>query len=126
MSVGAYFAQRTAYTPLRLTPDERAELRVLEGALSVSEYTDKVDVLSSFRSNRAQRIQQQLADVFAVLLGLTVSATPKAAQLVQERDFEDNADFFASVFEVGRRHKISALRAEIRSHRSRVPPPAAP
>lgn len=105
MSTGDYFAKRTVFTPLRLSPDERAQLRVLEGALSVSEYTDKVDVMS-WRSNKQQRIEQQLADIFAVLSGLTVSASPKAAQLVQGKNFDDNADFFCSIFEVGRRYKV--------------------
>jgi len=106
MSTGDYFRSRTIYTPLRLTPEERAKLRVLEGTLTVSEYTDTVDVMS-WRINRVQLIQQQLADVFAILSGLTVaSASKDGARLTHDKSFEDNASFFSSVFEIGRRYKI--------------------
>ena len=36
------FEMRARFIPLRLTLDERRLLRLLEAALSVSEYTDKV------------------------------------------------------------------------------------
>jgi Protein of unknown function (DUF2009) len=41
-TAGGRFAERAAFTPLRLTMEERRRLRLLEAALSVSEYTDKV------------------------------------------------------------------------------------
>jgi hypothetical protein len=41
-TVGEWFVRRAQYIPLRLTPDERKFLRLLEGALTVSEYTNKV------------------------------------------------------------------------------------
>ena len=70
--MGTYQA-RASTTPLRLSPAERNSLRVLEGALTVSEYTDKVDIFS-YRSNKLDRIEQQLGDVFAVLSGMIVAA----------------------------------------------------
>ena len=38
------FESRAQFIPLRLSLDERRLLRLLEAALSVSEYTDKVPV----------------------------------------------------------------------------------
>ena len=99
------FAARAQTIPLRLTEEERSMLRVLEGALSVSEYTDKVDVFS-YRSNKVGRIQQQLGDMFAVLSGLTMAASSKQGRALVASDFAENGDFFAEVFEVGRRYKI--------------------
>ena len=44
------FTDRARYIPVRLTLGERKRLRLLEAALSVSEYTDKVDILSYSKS----------------------------------------------------------------------------
>ena len=99
------FAARAQTIPLRLTEEERSMLRVLEGALSVSEYTDKVDVLRG-GGNRSSRITAQLVDTFAVLSGLMLAVRPQSRKLIQGRELADNAAWFERIFEVGRRHKI--------------------
>jgi hypothetical protein len=62
------FTERAKFIPLRLDNDERKMLRLLEAALHVSEYTDKVDVMT-FRS-KTQRITKQLREICAIMCGL--------------------------------------------------------
>jgi hypothetical protein len=39
--------------------------------------------------------------------GLAVAADYEAGQkMIRDRSFQENAEFFATVFEIGRRHKI--------------------
>lgn len=102
----SFFAKRARTIPLRLTDEERGMLRVLEGSLTVSEYTDKVDVFS-YRANKLARIQEQLGSVFAIISGMLVAAKGKKGQdLVEGRAVSENPELFASIFEVGRRYKI--------------------
>ena len=87
------FKERCKYIPLRLSMDERRLLRLLEAALHVSEYTDKVDILT-WRS-KTSRIHAQIKDLCAILSGLVVAQDYKRGQqLVTDRNFEDNAEFF--------------------------------
>ena len=97
--------ERSKHVPLRLTLEERKLLRLCEAALDVSEYTDKVDVLSW--KSKTGRIHEQIRDICAVLSGLAVAADYEVGQkMIKDRSFEDNAEYFAAVFEIGRRHKI--------------------
>ncbi|KAJ7872044.1 hypothetical protein B0H13DRAFT_2059711 [Mycena leptocephala] len=105
-SVGEWFVERSKFIPLRLNLAERKYLRLLEAALSVSEYTDKIDTIG-FGLSKAKRIVQQIRELCAIMSGLLLSADYKRGQeLFTDRDFSANADFYCLVFELGRRHKI--------------------
>lgn len=105
-SVGDWYVERSRYIPLRLTYEERKYLRLVEAALSVSEYTDKVDTLGIGLS-KAKRIVHQIRELCAILSGLVLAADYKLGQeLFQDRNFESNAEFYQQVFELARRHKI--------------------
>ena len=99
------FVERAKFIPLRLTYDERKFLRLLEAALSVCEYTDKIDILSS--TPKSKRIVKQIKELCSILSGLVLASDYNAGQqLFKDRDFELNSAFFQDVFELGRRHKI--------------------
>ena len=74
------FLERAKYIPLRLSSEERRFLRLLEAALSVSEYTDKVDILA-WKSKTA-RVHTQIKDICAILCGLVVASDYKKGQLL--------------------------------------------
>ncbi|KAF8597472.1 hypothetical protein BDV93DRAFT_610398 [Ceratobasidium sp. AG-I] len=102
----ASLADRSKHIPLRLTLVERKLLRLLEAALHVSEYTDRVDILS-YNSTRTKRAAAQIRELCSILSGLCLAADYKEGQeLFQGRDFAANEAWFARVFEIGRRHKI--------------------
>ncbi|KAG6828492.1 hypothetical protein H0H92_007807 [Tricholoma furcatifolium] len=104
--VGDWFLERAKYIPLRLTLGERKYLRLLEAALNVSEYTDKIDTIG-FGLSKAKRIVQQIRELCAIMSGLLLAADYKQGQeLFTDRDFESNAEFYQQIFELGRRHKI--------------------
>eukprot|EP00051_Salpingoeca_urceolata_P027273 m.480736 g.480736 ORF g.480736 m.480736 type:complete len:590 (+) comp21937_c0_seq1:170-1939(+) len=109
---GRMTAVKEAYTelyefiPMRLTEQERGFLKVLEGVLEVSEYTDKVDVYSY---NKRRVILEQLAEVFETLLAVVTTFDFKLGIGFAEVDLEDmdqHKSFLRHIFEVGRRHKI--------------------
>lgn len=71
----------------------------------MSEYTDKIDILTY--SNKSKRIISQIRELCSILSGLVMATDYKIGQeLFKSRDFKENAEFFQSVFELGRRHKI--------------------
>lgn len=86
--------------PLRLTPRERKLLAVLESALNVSEYTDKVDTVS--RQPKADRIVQELEHLFATILGLMICCEPQKGVELVRRNVKENEAFFREIFEVVR------------------------
>jgi hypothetical protein len=103
---GEWFVERAKYIPLRLTLGERKYLRLLDAALQVSEYTDKIDTLG-FGLSKAKRIVHQIRELCAILSGLVLAADYKQGQeLFTDRDFASNFEFYQKVFELGRRHKI--------------------
>lgn len=97
------------FIPLRLDGRERGLLAMLKGALNVSEYTDRVDVLSSRWSSKTKTINRELHLVLAALAGMMVAGDAKwgrkNAALLDK--LEDNQEVFAEIFEVGRRYKIT-------------------
>jgi hypothetical protein len=100
-----WFLERAQYIPLRLTLEERKFLRLLESTLNVSEYTDKVDIISY--KDKRKRIYEQLKDVCAILSGLVVASDYNLGQkMIKDSEFKDNEQFFKDVFELGRRHKV--------------------
>jgi hypothetical protein len=93
-SVGSYFLERAKYIPLRLTLQERKMLRLLEAALNVSEYTDKIDVI--VYASKTKRIVAQIRELCAILSGLVMASDYRVGQeLFQDRNFEDNAEFLS-------------------------------
>jgi hypothetical protein len=101
------FLDRTKYIPLRLNETERKQLRLIEAALSVSDYTGKVDIISY--EKKSKRSFEQLREMCAVLSGLLVASDYTLGQrLIAERNFKDNAEFFQTVFEIGRRYVVFA------------------
>ncbi|KAF1332529.1 Rxlr effector candidate protein, partial [Globisporangium splendens] len=94
-----------AFIPMRLTDDERSLFNLLDASLNVSEYTDKVDVLSY--QSPAKRVIHELQETFSILSGMLVANDfRKGKRLVQDKRFVENDEFFQQVFEIGRRYKI--------------------
>ena len=99
------YVEKCKFIPLRLTFDERRLLKLLEAALSVSSYTDKIDIITY--SKKTTRIVQQIKELLGILAGLVLANDYKTGQLLfQDKEFHNNKEFYQSVFEIGRRHKI--------------------
>ena len=97
--------QRAVHTPLRLDDDERRILALLQGALEVSEYTDKVDVYS--QSSHASRMLHEIHEHMKTQCGLQMVANyRKGRQFIRDGGVQGNAEWYAEAFEIGRRYKI--------------------
>jgi len=89
--------ERAKYIPLRLSYSERKYLRLLEGAMKVSEYTDKIDIQSF--GNKSKRMHSQIREICAILSGLIISSDYSAGQeLLKERNFKEYGHFFSTNF----------------------------
>jgi Protein of unknown function (DUF2009) len=98
------FAERARYIPLRLSLEERQYLRLLESALSVSNYTSIVD---GDELSVSKRRHKQMELISALLAGLVTAIDyPKGQELLEEREFVQHEGTFQDLFEIGRRHKI--------------------
>lgn len=102
----AKIREQAKYIPLRLTNEERKLLKLLEAALNVSEYTDKVDILSY--TAKSKRIVGQLKEMCAILAGLIVASDMNKGKSMFDgsRDYSASEEWFQKVFEIGRRYKI--------------------
>lgn len=77
----------------------------LEAALNVTEYTEKID--SEASTGKAKRVVNQIKELCAILTGIVLGCDYKRGQeLFAERSYEENEEFFQTIFEIGRRHKI--------------------
>ncbi len=102
-----WFTERAKFIPLRLTHEERKFLRILQGVLKASAYTDKVDKPVSAFKRAAQRQITAAQELTAVLCALVSCADyDKGKELMEHGTFANNTQFFQHVFELGRRHKI--------------------
>ncbi|CAO3612264.1 unnamed protein product [Mucor hiemalis] len=103
--VAEIMEKRAKFIPLRLKLEERKYLRLLEAALNVTNYTERIDDISS--TGKAKRVVNQIKELCAILTGIVLGCDYKRGQeLFADRSYEDNEEFFQTIFEIGRRHKI--------------------
>ena len=78
-------------------------MRLLDAALQVSEYADKIDTLG-FGPSKAKSIVHHIRELCAILSGLVLAADYKQGQeLFTDCDFNSNAHSYQKVFELSRR-----------------------
>jgi len=104
--------ERSKYIPMRLNSSERLLLNVVEGALEVSEYTDKVDVSSNNYFARTaydkyDTVECQTDKLCKTLAGLAICNDYRSlGKDLLGKDLVGNEEFFSTVLEIGRRYKI--------------------
>lgn len=100
-----WLLDRAKFIPLRLSEEERKFMRLVNNTMDVSEYTDRIDILTW--RNKTTRIHNELREICAILTGLYVACDFKQGQqLVMKKDFAENQVFFQDTFEILRRYKI--------------------
>jgi hypothetical protein len=97
--------ERAKYIPLRLSYEERKTLRLVNSAISVSDYTSTVD--NQFKS-KTRRNHLQLQHIVAFLSGL-VAATEyeRGQEVLSDRNFAQYEELIRTMLEVARRYKIT-------------------
>ena len=102
----------TATVPLRLNSRERVLLTTLTSALTVSEYTDVVDIVS--RRHKSQRIVDEILEAVSIAVGLGMCGAGGKERAGVDGEMrnaakgepEEAAELLQEVFEVGRRNKV--------------------
>jgi hypothetical protein len=96
--------ERAKYIPLRLSYEERKDLRLVNAAINVADYTNTVDVVFQ---NKARRQHTQLQYIVAFLTGL-IAATSFATgqEVLANRNFSLYQELIQRLLEIARRYKI--------------------
>ena len=89
--------ERSKYIPLRLTASEQKDLLLMDCALSVSEYTDKVDISTITASQRG--ITKNLTELLSITAGLSVASNYKLIDTLKDKKFGNYPEFFQRMFE---------------------------
>jgi len=98
--------ERSKYIPIRLSLGERKMLRLVESTMNCCNYTSQVDDQKGFK-NPARRTHAMLKGITSALRGIVTSCDYAAGQkLLKDGNYQEYEDFFRSMFEIARRHKI--------------------
>lgn len=97
--------ERAKYIPMRLTYEERKNLRMVIAAINVSDYTNSVDV--AFK-NKAKRRHLQLQYIVAFMSGLVVATKYEHGQaILSDRNFAPFERDIQNKLEIARRYKVT-------------------
>ena len=97
--------ERAKYIPLRLTYEERKNLRLVNSCINVSDYSNAVDV--PFK-NKAKRHHTQLQHIVAFLSGIVAAMDYENGQKVlEDRNFGPYERDIQTTLEIARRYKIT-------------------
>lgn len=96
--------ERARYIPLRLSYEERKTLRLINAAISVSDYTNTIDV--EFKSS-SKRQHAQLQNICGFLSGVLAGSHYDHGQAVlADRNFAQYEEIIQTKLEIARRYKI--------------------
>ena len=107
-SLGRWFTERARYIPLRLTYEERKQLRLIQALMQASEYTDIVDGRPFDKPQK--RVSAMLRALRAAFIGVVASTDYALAQRVSRGDMGFDAPdvqrVLQEVLEIARRYKV--------------------